>query len=77
MKCVALATIALGVIIGSSEAIKLEKRSDAPTVVHLPIERRSIQNPVERDQHRRRKRELKTVTQTLDNFQVRILVSHF
>ncbi|MCJ1311599.1 hypothetical protein MMC25_005272 [Agyrium rufum] len=69
MKNAVVFTAAVGVLSASVEAIQLVKR-DVPRVVGLHMERKSVMNPVQRDQARRlRKRQSKTVQETLDNFE--------
>lgn len=67
MKSAAVAAIAAGLLVTGSDAIQLVKR-DTPAVVAIGIQRNPIDDPVKRDQLRRRAG--KTVTQTLDNYEV-------
>lgn len=68
MKGAAVAAITAGLLVTGSDAIQLVKR-DTPAVVAIGIQRNSINSPVKRDRLRRRAN--KTVTQTLDNYEVR------
>lgn len=52
-------------ILPDVEAIHLGKRNAAPAVVNLDIQRRTVDDPAERDRVRRQARQ--TVEETLDN----------
>ena len=69
MKGVSTLALAAGILITGSNAIQLVKKDAAPAVVGLSIGRRSVVDPVKRDQLRRRQNS-KTVSETLDNFEV-------
>lgn len=73
MRGTVVAAVAAGLLVTGSEAIQLVKR-DIPSVVAIGIQRKSIDNPVDRDRIRRRAG--KTVSQTLDNYQVRWCLIH-
>lgn len=64
-----ITTLALAAGLVGTEAIKLQKRTDAaPKVVQHDIQRReTTMNPVERDRLRRMKRSTKTITESLQN----------
>ena len=66
MKSFSLLAVLAGLTL-STQAIQLVKRDAVPRVLGMEIERREVQNPVKRDQARRRKRQSKTVSETLDN----------
>ena len=68
MKGVAVAAVVAGVLCTSSNGIQLIRRDATPAVVALDVHRRHVANPVKRDQLRRR---AQTVSETLDNFEVR------
>lgn len=65
MKSLVSLALAAGLLAVPTSAINLHKRTDGPArVVGLPIERRSVSDPVARDQLRRRSN---TVQVSLDN----------
>ncbi|KAK4971898.1 hypothetical protein LTR66_011385, partial [Elasticomyces elasticus] len=55
-------------LLSATTAINLvERRDAAPKVIHHEVQRRKVDNPLLRDQDRIRRRQLKTVSETLDN----------
>ena len=62
-------TLAVATTLLCANAINLSKRTDgsAPRVVQHEIQRRHVENPVQRDQARMRRRDTKTINVKLDN----------
>ena len=64
---VALTTALLAV---GCSALHLNQRDGPPAVIEMEIVRKPISNLVKRDQLRLRRRQSKSVAETLDNFEV-------
>ena len=74
MRGTTIAALTAGLLTAGSTAIELFKRNGPAAIVSMPIERKSIEwvgSRYEFDQLRKRQ---KTVTETLDNFEVGVLV---
>lgn len=67
MKGLSLLAVIAGLAVSGTEAIQLVSRDGTPRVVGMDLERKAAYNPVERDRARMRKRQSKTVSETLDN----------
>lgn len=68
MKLTAIAAVAVGALTTGTGALQLAKRTDGPArVVGMGIQRKEVADPVQRDRLRKRG---KTVSETLDNFEV-------
>ena len=74
MKGSVVAALAASVLATTSNAIILNKREN-PRVASLGIQRKDVTDPVARDQARRLRKRGGTVSETLDNYQVRSLLS--
>ncbi len=77
MKGVVIVAAAAAVLAVGSEALTLRERSNnnAPRVVHLPFEKKTVSRPA--SQSRRRRLMAKrsgTISSTLTNFEVRLLL---
>lgn len=64
--------VAAGLLTSGSTAIQLIKRAGAPAVVPMSIERRAVEVFESRYQFDQLRKRQKTVSQTLDNFEVRL-----
>ena len=64
------AVFALALLTVECNAIHLIQRDNGPAVVGMDIVRKSVRDPLRRDHVRLRRRQGKTVTETLDNFEV-------
>ena len=54
----------------ATNAIHLIYRDNGPAVVGMGFVRKHVRDPIKRDHMRLRRRQGKTVTETLDNFEV-------
>jgi len=67
MRISTAAAAAVALLTTASSALHLLPRDGPAAVVNLNINRKHVQNPAKRDQLRLRQRQLKTVSETLDN----------
>ena len=65
MRGAAAVAVAAGILVAGSEALQLVKRDASPAVIGLGIQRKSVASHTARD--RLRRRQSKTVSETLDN----------